>query len=194
MRACLLHDEGEHAKALRSWRQLIDQWTNVPIQAAFSISRYGQMSAAALGDWATVAQMALYGESVATERDFMVTAIGFRADEALALWKSGAAADSIVTFASVLDSFECLPDPETDLASHTLQRLVGHAIGWVRREVTGGSSDFDYLEPPPARFSSLEIDERIRELTIESPIGLWWMLAEVEGRLQLGKLFTAVGR
>jgi hypothetical protein len=186
MRACLLHDTKEFATALEIWVNLAEKWQFPPLQVAFMISRWGQMSAASVNDWSTAARMARYGETVAFDRSFEVRAIGFRADEAFALWKNGSYEDAIATFASVIDAFRFLPDPTSDLSSHTLQRRVGHAIVWVNRQVIPIPNNEDHVEPPVAWFSEPELDEKMRQLPIQSPIGLWSLLAQVECRLNLG--------
>ena len=185
VRAGILHHQGDHCQAINIWALLMEQWKSVPLQVVFLMSRWGQMSAAAIGDWNLAAQMAHYAETVANDRDLTFIAAGFRADKAFALWKSGEIVDSVLAFESVLDSFEKLPDPETDLGSRRLQRFVGHAIGWLRDEVRGRSGEYHW-EPHAAEFSDPELGDRISELTIESPLGCWWMLADVECRKSVG--------
>ena len=188
VRAGILFDMKEYDESLKLW-SILREWPDCPPTVAFEVSRCGQMAAAAISDWKTVALVARYGEEMAFKANIPIHAIAFRADEAFALWKEGAFEDSVATFASVLDSFWCLPDFTTDLQSYYIQRSVGHAIGWVHRQIRGGKENWE--EPPVAVFSKLRMDEEIKDQPMHSALGLWWMLADVEFDKCRGKTFYA---
>jgi len=188
-RATILFQQKKFDDAFSIWQIILPNW-HKGIDSARALSyRYAEICAAQLGDWVNASEMALMGEEIAKQGQhigFSVMAIGFHADYAFALWKLGNKLDAIESFAKVIDAFKTLPEPQKDLLSYTLQKRIGHAIGWLRSPTGVGS---ELAEPMPGCFSNLDVDERIKEYPIVPSVLLWYQLAEIEFEIQSGEKY-----
>src|SRR2546425_6640195 len=104
-------------------------------------------------------------------------ALGFRADYAWALWKSGKREQSITLFGEIFGLLPEKPDAAQDFRAFALYKQVGHAVGCLLQEVKYSGI---LAMPPPGWFSSADVDERIREQPVQSLDFPWFLLAQVE--------------
>lgn len=194
-RAKIYFIEKNYADSLAIWERILPQLEQEQNPARTFSYRDAEISAALLGDWRKAAEFARGGESAALQSLMMVVpggmkpehvsviAVGFRADYAFALWKSGDKEMAIAVFAEVLNALETLPDPNRNIRSYMLIKLVGHGISWLTHDIRG---ETDYQEPHPACFSSQEIVEEIKEYPLPPHVFLWYLLAKLEYALNCG--------
>jgi tetratricopeptide (TPR) repeat protein len=166
----ILHDylakiymlDGRYAEAIDIWRQIPpedeDRLTSMRI-----FSHHDALTCAGrLSDWRAVEELALEGEKVARRLCHMgdVIAVGYQAEHALAVWKSGGAQQGLNAFAIVASEMKSLPDPSDDLKSYTLLMRINHTIKWLGEY---DSADERGPEPRPGLFSDFKNQEIERE-------------------------------
>lgn len=185
--ATIFFRQKKYNDALSIWQAILPKWREGLNSARVFSYRYAEISAAQLKDWGEAAEMALKGEELAKQGEhvgFSIMSLGFRADRAFILWKSGKKADAIKVFAKVIDVFPKLPDPQQDLHSYTIQKRVGHAITYLKQSTT----DFiELAEPEVGCFSNLEVDEKIKDYPLGPSVFLWLQLAEIEFNTKSGE-------
>lgn len=195
-RAKIFIIEERHAEALKVWEEILPQFESGQNPARTFSYRDAEISAARLGDWDKAAEFALKGESAARKlltdvipmspevAQTELIAIGFKGDFAFAQWKLGNHAEAVKLFVEILDAFEQLPTPDSDIKSHMLYKRVGYGIGWLLHE--DDDEEPQFIEPPPGFFSSQEVIEEAKDYPLQPRSNLWYLLAKVEYRLKLG--------
>jgi len=129
--------EDDLEKALAVWREILPVLEQKrQLGRSFSY-RDAEICAGKLGEWETAAGFARLGEEAARQpwlsaADNVVTApimapmaVGFKADYAFALWKTGNRSSALKEFAGALDAFKSLPSPTVDAKTNMLYRRVG---------------------------------------------------------------------
>jgi hypothetical protein len=178
-RAMILFRQKKYAEALKIWVRILPIWKTKLLSPLLAY-RKAEVCAANISDWDNVAELALEGSRVAKVMSNVGLEIGFKADNALAVWKSGNRCVSLSRFAEILNQFRLLPDANSDLFSYTLQKRIGNALQWLLNDVQRSHSAI-VPEPPPGGFSNNEsIDEKIKDYPLQ-PIDFFWMpLAEID--------------
>lgn len=154
--------DGRYAEAVDVWRHIPpedeDRETSMRI-----FSHHDALTCAGrLSDWRAVGELALQGEKVARRLCHMgdVVAVGYLAEHALAVWKSGTSLQGLDAFAAVASEMKSLPDPSDDLKSYTLLVRINYAIKWLGG---GIGADERGAEPRPGLFSDFKNQEIKRE-------------------------------
>jgi hypothetical protein len=194
-RAKVLFLEGRLEEALARWRKVLPILEEQgELGRAYSY-RDAEICAGKLGLWQEAAELARGGEAAARQpwldlpdkplpmHQAAVTAAGFKADYAFALWKAGDSAQAVREFAEVFDAFSSLPSPAANPKSNLLYKRVGYAIGWLVQE---DDPERDFIEPPPAFFSNPDLVEEVKDTPIQPASLLWYLLAKLEYRLHMG--------
>jgi hypothetical protein len=194
-RAKIYYFAKQYEDALNIWRRVLAGLEREGREGHTLSYREAEVCAAKLGDWQEAAHWAKKGETAATQSwldlpdgtriksQSDVTVFGYMADHAFSLWKVGDKAGALGEFAQVLKAFDHLPRPEKNIKSHMLYKRVGHVIGWLSLDIDGNNES---EEPPPGCFSSQEIIEEIKDVLIQPPALLWYLLAKLEFKLRLG--------
>jgi hypothetical protein len=194
-RAKVLFLDGRLEEALALWRKVLPILEEQGELGRPYSYRDAEICAGKLGLWQEAAELARSGEAAARQpwldlpdkplpmHQAAVTAAGFKADYAFALWKAGERAQAVRDFAEVLDGFSSLPSPDTDLKSNLLYKRIGYAIGWLVQE---GDPEPDFIEPPSGFFSNPDLVEEVKNTPIQPASLLWYLLAKLEYRLHIG--------
>ncbi|MDQ3685446.1 MAG: hypothetical protein M3430_07555 [Acidobacteriota bacterium] len=147
--------------------------------------RYAEICAASLGDWRSAADFARKGEAAARRSNLEESvAWGVRADYAFALWKIGDRRDALLCFADVLEALPNLPDPRSNVNSHTFRARVAYGINWLRQDVEG---DEGLIEPEPGWFSNPSVNKAIKDQPITKHLYMWYFLARNEYKTYSGE-------
>jgi hypothetical protein len=195
-RAKIFLIEERYSEALKVWEEILPEFESEQNPARTFSYRDAEICAARLGDWDKATEFSIKGESAARKllTDVIPTspqlaqteliAIGYKGDLAFAQWKLGNHAEAVKLFAEILDAFEQLPAPESDIKSHMLYKRVGYGIAWLLHEDDEGEPQF--IEPPPGFFSNQEVVEEAKDYPLQPRANLWYLLAKVEYKLNLG--------
>jgi hypothetical protein len=194
-RAKVLFLEGRLEEALALWRKVLPILEEQgELGRAYSY-RDAEICAGKLGLWQEAAELARAGEAAARQpwldlpdrplplHQAALTAVGFKADYAFAIWKAGDKAQAVRDFATVLDGFSSLPSPAADLKSNLLYKRIAYAIGWLVQE---DDPEPDFVEPPSGFFSNPDLVEEVKNTPIQPASLLWYLLAKLEYRLHIG--------
>ncbi len=194
-RAKVLFLEGRLEEALALWRKVLPVLEEQGELGRTYSYRDAEICAGKLGLWQEAAELASAGEAAARQpwldlpdtplptHQASVTAAGFKADYAFALWKAGDRAQAVRDFAQLVDGFSSLPSPTTDLKSNLLYKRIGYAIGWLVQE---DDPEPDFIEPPSGFFSNPDPVEEVKNTPIQPASLLWYLLAKLEYRLHIG--------
>lgn len=187
-RATVLFDHERYGDALDIWEELLPGWSP-PVEHADTLPifacRKAGIAAALTGDLKKAAKFFKEGSQRACALNQMAFSTGFLADAGFALWKAGEYFESVGVFENSLRTLEELPDPEKDLRSFTVGKLVGHTLMWIDQTLTGTIA-VDLVEPPLGMCSNPDRNEKIRELPV-TPLDFSWLhLALIEHRLNTG--------
>ena len=194
-RAKILVMEKRFEEALSVWEGTMSDDSGPANPVRTFSHRDAEICAGQLGDWKKAGEFALEGVMAAQqmlrdvvpenfnvpEIELMVT--GFKADHAYALWRCNNREAAVKCFIEILDALAKLPNPNDNLKANMLHRRVGYAIGWLNHDIVG---NVDVIEPPPGCFSNPEVHELVKELPMQPLEGLWFLLAKVEYRLDIG--------
>ena len=176
-----LHQK-HYREALNIYERILPEW--YPPSEKLNIGpleeyRRAAICAACLGDWAKAATFFEDGAKIVQKVDGTERYIGLYADAGFAQFKAGNMLDSIKLLNLALQTFEMLPQNNTDVKYFTLKKRLGHAIGWMaghERE----NYPLDFEEPPVGFCSNSEINEKVLTL-LDSPMGYSWLyLAQIE--------------
>jgi hypothetical protein len=172
---CML--DGRYAEAIEVWKQIPPEAEDRQTSMRVFSHNDALKCAGHLSDWRAVESFALEGEKVARRLCHMgdVVAIGFLAEHALAVWKSGGVERGLDAFAAVASEIRSLPDPSDNLKSYTLLVRIDYTIKWL---VGDSGVDAKGAEPRPGLFSDYKNQEIKREK--EFPRGLAVPLLQVE--------------
>jgi hypothetical protein len=194
-RAKVLFLEGRLEEALALWRKVLPVLEEQgELGRAYSY-RDAEICAGKLGHWQDAAELARGGEAAARQpwldlpdnpqpmHQAAVTAAGFKADHAFALWKAGDRAQAVREFAEVLDAFSFLPSPATNPKSNLLYKRVGYGIGWL---VQADDPETDFVEPPPGFFSNQDLVDEVIDAPIQAASLMWHLIAKLEYRYHIG--------
>ncbi|HEX8687428.1 MAG TPA: hypothetical protein VF654_13050, partial [Pyrinomonadaceae bacterium] len=169
--------DGRYAEAIEVWRQIPPEDEDRQTSMRVFSHNDALKCAGGLSDWRAVEDLALEGEKVARRLCHMgdVVAVGFLAEHALAVWKSGGVKRGLDAFAAVAGEMRSLPDPSDDLKSYTLLMRIGYAVKWL-----AGDSGVEVkgAEPRPGLFSDYKNQEITREK--EFPPGSAVLLLQME--------------
>jgi tetratricopeptide (TPR) repeat protein len=194
-RAKILVMEKRFEEALSVWERALSS-DRAPANPVRTFShRDAEICAGQLGDWKRAGEFALEGAKAARqmlgdvvpenftvpEVDLMVN--GFKADHAYALWKCNDTEAAVKSFAAILGDLEKLPNPNDNLKANMLHKRVGYAIGWFNHDLDG---NVEVMEPPPGCFSNPEVHELVKELPMQPLENLWFLLAQIEYKLDIG--------
>lgn len=176
-RANILYRRDEYNQALSIWEAVLPSWLpprdSEDISPLFAYRKAG-IAAAKTGDWSRAASLFGHGADRSCDLGQDDWLIGFKADTAYGLWRSGEHHDSITTFGDTLRLMTSLPDPQTNLTSFALRKYVGHVILWINKTATDGVAA-STAEPPPGLCSNHERSEELRELPLP-PLDMTWVL------------------
>ncbi len=181
-RANILYRRDEYNAALSIWEAVLPSWLpprdSEDISPLFAYRKAG-IAAAKTRDWSRAAS--LFGHAADRSCDLGQDdwVIGFKADAAYALWRSGKRHQSITTFGDTLRLMASLPDPRTNLTSFALRKYVGHIVLWIKDTATDGVAA-GTPEPPPGLCSNHERSEKLRDLPLPSLDMIWALLLEAE--------------
>jgi tetratricopeptide (TPR) repeat protein len=182
-RAIILYNQKDYKEALKIWEDILPDWPENSIFSPIFHLPFSMDCAAKLGMWSKVKEIAFLGEQLAKQYGKSITAVGFRAEYAFALWKTRNFQESINSFAEVLDQIPILPDPYKDIHSYKLQKLIGHALAWMTQEV---SNQVQLAEPRSGCFSRQEADEKIKDFPLQPVALMWYFLADLEYKVGSG--------
>jgi tetratricopeptide (TPR) repeat protein len=190
-----MRDE-RYEDAINVWKQIPPEDEERQTSWRTFSHRDALMCAGNLSDWSAAAQFALEGEKAARRLCHLgdVVAVGYLAEHALAIWKSGNVPQALSAFVEVVEALETLPDPNSDIKSFALHRNVIQTLGWLAgisgvtaKETEPRLGAFSYPseqdlkrenEVPRNMFSSLlrlqieqlKLKHSLRSLSIESLI------------------------
>ena len=191
-RATVHLNNGRYQEALDIWDKLLPIWSEPPqygnAKPVFACRGAG-IAAARTENWQKAAAFFLDGYERARTIDYQQIAVGFLGDAGFALWKAGQPDQCVQTLQRALEEFEKLPNPQSDLASHTLNKLLGHTILWIESTQSGKESG-ELGEPHPGMCSNPERRQEFKELPFTPLDILWLYVAQIEWYMGLGsKLF-----
>lgn len=149
--------EGRYADAIRTWQHISPESESRKTTWRIFSHRDGLMCAGFLADWPSVAEFTLQGEKVARRIWGEVVAVGYMAEHALALWKSGDYATAVNEFAQILNKLKTLPNPNIDPMSYALHARVFVAVKWFAGNAKEG------VEPQLGIFSDPSPPDVARE-------------------------------
>lgn len=127
--------DGRYEDAVNLWKNTPPEDENRQTSLRIFSHREALMCAGHLSDWPAAAEFALQGEKAASRLCHLgeIAAVGYMAEHALAIWKSGEIQKALSAFARVVDALKTLPDPNNDMDSFTLHLKVFHAINGLGR-------------------------------------------------------------
>ncbi len=176
-KAIILYNNEHYKEAFKIWEEVLPKWPKDTVFLPIYQLPHVEDCAAILGNWNKVKEFALMGEDLAKKAKKSVMAVGFHAAYGFSLWKIRDIQGAIKTFADIMNQIPHLPDPNDNIHSYRLQKVVGHALAWMKQEA---SDQVQLDEPKPSWFTLQTVDERIRELPLQ-PTGLmWYFLAHLE--------------
>lgn len=182
--ATILMLEKRYDESLEIFNELLPQFESEQNPIRVYSYRYAQICAANVGDWERAAGFAQKGEAAARQSRLEESvALGFRADYAFALWKTGDRRDALLTFAEVLDAIPQLPDPRSNINSHSFRARVAYGINWLRQDVEG---DEGLVEPDPGWFSNPGANKAIKDQPVTQHLYIWYFLARNEFKTNSG--------
>jgi hypothetical protein len=182
--ATILMLEKRYEESLEILNELLPQFESEQNPMRVYSYRYAQICAANMGDWARAADFAHKGAAAARESRLEETvALGLRADYAFALWKIGDRRNALLSFAEVLDAIPRLPDPRSNINSHSFRARVAYGINWLRQDVEG---DEGLIEPGPAWFSDPGVNKAIKDQPVTQHLFIWYFLARNEFKTNSG--------
>lgn len=174
-----------YEEALVIFKDLLPQFEREQNPIRIYSYRYAEICAANLGDWGMARDLALKGEAAARQSKMEESvALGFRADYAFALWKTGNRRDALLCFAEVLDALPHLPDPHSNINSHMFRARVAYGINWLRQDVEG---DEGLVEPDPGWFSNPGVNKAIKDQPVTPHLYMWYFLARNEYKTNSGE-------
>ncbi|HEY0321402.1 MAG TPA: hypothetical protein VGC66_10630 [Pyrinomonadaceae bacterium] len=159
-----MQDE-RYEDAIHVWTQIPPEDENSQTSWRTFSHRDALMCATQLSDWSAAAEFALQGEKAARRLCHLgdVIAVGYLAEHALAIWKSGDSLQALREFTEVADALETLPDLNSDIKSFALHLKVLNAIRWF----SGSFGDQEkVIEPQLGVFSDPSEPELKREKEI----------------------------
>lgn len=185
-RAIILYNQRHYEEALDLWEEALSKWPRNAVFSPIFNLPHVENCAAILGKWNKVKEIALFGEQLARKSEKLVMAVGFQAAYAFALWKIRDFQGAINSYAEVMDQIPLLPDPNENIHSYRLQKLVGHALAWMTQEA---SDRIQLVEHKPGWFSLQVDDEKIRELPLQPTGFMWYFLADLEYKVGSGNTY-----
>jgi tetratricopeptide (TPR) repeat protein len=182
--ATILMLEKRYEESLEILNELLPQFEREQNPMRVYSYRYAQICAANMGDWEGAADFAQKGEAASRQSRLEESvALGFRADYAFALWKNGDRRNALLSFAEVLDAIPQLPNPRSNINSHTFRARVAYGINWLRQDVEG---DEGLIEPDPGWFSNPGVNKAIKDQPITKHLYIWYFLARNEFKTNSG--------
>jgi tetratricopeptide (TPR) repeat protein len=182
--ATILMLEKCYKESLEILNELLPQFDREQNPMRVYSYRYAQICAANMGDWGRAADFAQKGEAASRQSHLEESvALGFRADYAFALWKNGDRRNALLSFAEVLDAIPQLPDPRSNINSHTFRARVAYGINWLRQDVEGAEG---LVEPDPGWFSNPGVNKAIKDLPVTQHLYIWYFLARNEFKTNSG--------
>lgn len=183
-RATVLLHLKEYDAALACWEKILPVWQNPPTTpdtaVLFALNKAGKAAARA-GHWQKAAVLFSDGASRARSLSQQVQVVGFQIDAAWALWKAGEHRQSFNRLRETLVAAEALPTPQTTPYVAKVQRVLGHILVCIKREIE--CEDYgDPGEPNPGLASDPEASEKWQAPSL--PCCLVF-LAEIECYLKL---------
>ncbi len=109
--------------------------------------------------------------------------VGLMADAAFALWKQGKYKESLLLYATVLDSLADIPLSDNIVIRH-LHATIRHSVSWISFDARGKYPP-DFIEPPPGVCSNQEPHKGIQNFKIVELSVAWGMLEITEQILEL---------
>lgn len=188
-RAKVFFHQERYEDALKIWERILPEWhppTEYYDMMPMFACRNAGISAAHIGDggWQKAAYFFKDGSKRSQKLKNQVFTIALIADTGFALWKASKYKESINLFVEVLQGLEQLPDPEKDLASFTLRKMVGYILLWIANSLRGKPA-MELAESRPGICSDPDRTEKIRELP-NTPLDFSWMqLSQIEYHLRL---------
>lgn len=184
-----LHVRGnDHQRALEALREAFLMWDSSVVgedHKLYALQRAGT-SAGHLGFWSEAAEYFEAASRIAGSNDQMLMVAGLTADAAYARWQTRDKAESLRLFVLALDICAALPNPESDLASRQVQKVVGHMLShlcWSRRRFP---SEPKLAPVVPGMASDPIVREGVKELPPPRPDMCKMMLATLEHDYRLG--------
>jgi hypothetical protein len=169
--------DGQFDEAIRTWRQISPESESRQTTWRIFSHRDAVICAGILNDWPSVSEFALQGEKIAQRLCHMgeTVAVGYLAEHALAVWKSGDSIAALNEFTQIVDRLKTLPDPNMDMMSYALHGRVFVAIRWLTGNVDGGE-----IEPQLGIFSDPSTPDVKREQNLPRPTFYVLMEAQLE--------------
>ena len=174
--------DGELEDALDLYRRLFPRWEHHPdrMDSARAHAYHDAVWAAGeLGRFDEAATLAEEGARVAVDELARIDSplsTGYRADRALALYRSGRPAEAVPAFEAVLDVLAKSPERG---GFGLLRDRVGHTLGILERELTRRSKPEGYVDPYVGLFSKPEPEFNDFEAPVH-PTLAWGRLAHIE--------------
>jgi tetratricopeptide (TPR) repeat protein len=182
--ATILMLEKRYEESLEILNELLPQFDREQNPMRVYSYRYAQICAANMGDWGKAADFAQKGEAASRQSRLEESvALGFRGDYAFALWKYGDRRNALLSFAEVLDAIPQLPDPRSNINSHTFRARVAYGINWLRQDVEGAEG---LIEPDPGWFSNPGVNKAIKDQPVTQHLYIWYFLARNEFKTNSG--------
>jgi len=185
----------------RSYQQALNIWEGIlpelakqgDLSTAFAY-RDAAVSAANLGHWNISAKYFKLASDYAKKQNEKLYETQCLADYGFALWKLKEYSKCIKTYGQVIDLFEKLPSPKTNLRALGLLKMTSNSLIYFKKALNPfyRNIEIPYTEPFAGSHSQIEFSEKLRELNIQPSISLWVFLAEVEQELNIGS--TAFSR
>ena len=176
------HDK--HHDSVRILRGIADLvGRNSPIDRAFAM-REAAISAANTDDWMQAVawfEEAEKSAAASSTSDMQTMAVGLKADQAVALLKSGKVGEALQTMASCLTRLSEI-NPDESLRAAYCHRVVRHTVLWMESEIDRREALIDRkpIEMLPGTCSNPQPPASIVELPL-GPLDIaWYMLAEAE--------------
>jgi len=175
----------EYDKALDIWQRVLPQWksdkTFHDTQPLFG-TRCAAMAAANLEKWDTAAE--LFGQAIKRSANFDMRTwkVGLLGDRGYALWKSGNCKQAVTVLSEAVEALEKLPNKPESFSEYAVQKLVGHTLAFLAVQ------DGPLSTPIPGMCSTLDPDERIKELPPSPPVYTWFHMYRLASKAGNDKL------
>ena len=175
---------GEHATALRSFRNIVDRIGDLnPIERAFAL-REAAISAARTDDWGQAIRWFLEAQSAAEvgeTSEMAAMAVGLGADAAVAAMELGDVGGALRGLMGAVGSLSGI-DAKATLRSAYCHHVVRHAVLWAYARA--GNAEIDVAGQPvwlePGTCSNPEPAAAIRDRPLAHVDVAWYLLAEAE--------------
>lgn len=187
-RARIYFNLKDYEKALNIWESIIPEMKTLTmfttVGSIAHSERLAGISSAKLGNLDNWKKAANFFKSAAksAESGTIEMKVGCQADEAFALWKCESKRDSLKKLIIVIEGFNQLPDPNSNLPTYALKKRIGHMISWMNQDQRKKYSE-GYTEPSPGCASNPDADEEFKNYPLVPDAFLWSLLSEMEKRL-----------